>query len=271
MIRTRDFLLYVVVFVFVLMGLSYTLATGSKTVAAPKNTIVFNTEETSLRAVSNEAFDRDENLRRLREEIARGDGQISQGPPVFDSVDVPSSTIDDGETTSVNQDALVDSSTREVRYCPVQNDFTSVEARWPATGVRMSLEGATRQLFITETHETTVGSSTVATTSTTLMLSLPLVPPRTLANNCIDSAIVGVTDSGQLITNTDAWRFRGVPSSTLIGYARDGHPIYTTTADEAELDECGGIDTGVGYQYHLRQDELFILACFAALPQVFHN
>lgn len=60
-----------------------------------------------------------------------------------------------------------------------------------------------------------------------------------------------------------------VASETVVGYARDGFAIYGEGIDEELLDSCGGYDNGLGYRYHIRERELFVLGCFAAVPQRF--
>lgn len=41
-------------------------------------------------------------------------------------------------------------------------------------------------------------------------------------------------------------------STTLLGYALDGFPIYGPLSDVSALDECNGLTLNGSYQYHVR-------------------
>ena len=215
---------------------------------------------------SSEALDREANLEKLREKLARGEGEISQGPPVLTSVDVPSTTVVE-ETIEENPDAVLDEeivfSGRSQRFCPAVGDTRALAAGW------LDQTFTSGQLLATVEEVTLVGSSTATTTAQKVVFTLPATPVRGLSSHCLDDQVIGVTPSGSLLTNGDAVQFSALTSNILVGYARDGFPIYGAGVDENLLDSCGGYDTGAGYQYHLRQDESFVLGCFAATPAPF--
>ncbi|MFT5036800.1 MAG: hypothetical protein ACI9VM_000365 [Candidatus Azotimanducaceae bacterium] len=275
MIRARDFLLYILIFTFVVLGIFFTLSqdrdTSTDTESEP-NVVLSSTDGDEIHARENRAedIDRRANIAALQEKIANGEGLISQGEPVFTSVDTPTST-ENPEQNDVNQDAIVATSDRTAEYCVTQNNFsTSVNILNRNAGEFSISEGA-RILSADTVVDIVVGSSSVSTTTKKAVLQLPQNPIRGLASNCLDSEVIGIALDGTVIKNNETWKFRGAASSTLIGYSRDGIGIHGAGVDETLLDSCGGYDTGSGYQYHLREKELFILGCFAASPSVFEE
>lgn len=271
MIRTRDFLLYVVVLLFLLVGIGFTVAIQSS--GNTDNTLSAQVAKLNADSIDPEVYgngnvlNREANLQKLREKIAEGEGKIAEGEPVLYSVDSPSGTPQ--TQVSENLDALPERTEREPRYCPNVRDDILLSANWPAESVTIELvEGA--RLVRAEVEEMQqVGSSTAATTTSKVLLQLPVSPQRVFGNSCIDSEVIGVALDGSLIHNDETWRFRSASHESVIGYARDGFPIYGQGVDESLLDSCGGYDSGVGYRYHLREGELFVLGCYAGVPRPF--
>ena len=73
--------------------------------------------------------------------------------------------------------------------------------------------------------------------------------------------------NGQLIFNGEVSAYQGRGNNELIGYARDGYPIYGLTA--GEVDACGGLETPAGYRYVVSSDRSHLLGCYKAAPQTF--
>lgn len=267
MIKSRDFLLYVVVFCFIVIGIVFTIANDTRQKTGSESTpSVATTEGTELGAfLATDSIDRARNLALLKEKIAEGQGVISQGPPVMTSVDTPTTTERDDD---INQDSPAFLGERTVQRCQIQSPDT-ISATWPDTGVSIRATEGARLVQETAEVAATSGSSTATTTSLRTLIQLPTLPYKETVPRCIDSEIIGIAVDGTLIKNADTWRFRTVPASGLIGYARDGFPIYGAADDTYELDACGGTIVNGVYAYHLRSDELFILGCFAAMPHQF--
>jgi hypothetical protein len=79
---------------------------------------------------------------------------------------------------------------------------------------------------------------------------------------CVPSEVVGVTLSGSLMFNSDASFYRGYGQEYLIGYARDGFPIYGYY--EGPVDSCGGYMHSSGYRYTVSPNRDHIIGCFMA-------
>lgn len=95
MIRTRNFLLFVFVFTFLLSGIGGTILTNAWDSEAEAATVLKFDQSTSVvygaKAMEREV-PRDENINRLRDKLARGGGDIDGGEPIFTSVDTVVST-----------------------------------------------------------------------------------------------------------------------------------------------------------------------------------
>lgn len=266
MIRTRDFLLFAVALLFLLSGIAFTVAidrsSDARTLSA---NIALLSNEAPTVAPEKAGMDRASNIADLRARLARGEGVISAGPPVFESVDTKKV-----EATSVeeNPDAQTPETTSSVYSCPIETPYDSAIANWPRLGsVDIEVVEGARLVSTVREEVVTVGSSTIATTSREVLIQLPVSPFRGVGRSCIDNKVIGIALDGTLIRNDETWRFRSISPESVIGYARDGFPIYGPGVDEAQLDGCGGYDNGIGYRYHLRENELFILGCFSATPQ----
>lgn len=111
MIRTRDFLVFGLVFVFLLTGIGATVIAQSWSAGTQvANVIQFDgAREPSVMVGATsqvDEFSREENAARLRQKIAAGQGSTPSGGPVFTSVDTEVATTaplvtDDATTDSV--------------------------------------------------------------------------------------------------------------------------------------------------------------------------
>ena len=250
MIRTRDFLLFTVAFVFIFYGIAGTvwLDLSNKSANAPVTEIEFKTSKVVTGAVIKADEDnRQENIARLQAKLAKGEGNVSAGPPIFTSVDETPSTTSQIEAT----------------YCSGTTENHDSANAWPVGQVKnRAAEGA--RIFYTESFGQ-VGTTTAA--SEKVLLQLPITPLVGQESNCLTGEVVGVTISGALIYNDQPF---ALPRSGLVGYALDGFPIYGEAAWGAELDSCGGINSEFGYGYYLQSESDVVLGCFVGTPQKFN-
>ena len=263
MIGTRDLVLFVVTLLFLVVAIGFTIVlkqTGTDEVdSRAELTLSAGADVDSVEHTAD--IDRSARIAQLREKLAKGEGVIAYGEPVFESVDTRNATdTRDGTHMSV----------RSLNQCAVQRPYTNAIATWPTTSSVSIVTSEGARIVVAETEVSDGNSSsTDTTTQTRTLLQLPLRPATGAVDSCIDNAVIGVALDGSLIRNDETWRFRGLAAQSIIGYARDGVPIYAAGVDESRLDACGGYDPGTGYRYHLRNDELFVLGCFAAPPQPF--
>ena len=81
------------------------------------------------------------------------------------------------------------------------------------------------------------------------------------------SEVIGVTNGGVLMFNGDVNSYRKIPENALIGYARDGFPIYGVYKEK--VDECGGYDHPSGYRYTVSTQRDYIIGCYVGSVQKF--
>lgn len=261
MIRTRDFLLYLIVLGFLIVGAVYT-GLSERTVsemreilftavpAAPSST-VFTTEET---------ISLDARRAELQARLEAGEGQLADAPPVFVSVD-QLALQEQAEATSSLSDF---SGARAVQWCsgPLSSPLI---ARWPTNSQLTTVEGQ-RVLTSTQREIVQMGSSTETVVTEETFLALPIRTVRTSFASCLTDTLIGVTIGGQPLTNEMAGQFLGAGARQAIGYTRDGFTVFGPLEDDTLLDECGGQYVNGQYQYHVRVSEPFILGCYAGVP-----
>lgn len=161
---------------------------------------------------------------------------------------------------------------RTISACGGSEDGEALALRWPLHGLVIEEQEGARvvsEMVVTFAASTTSSSSAPLITKVPRAI-LPLYPYPSAVTNCLPSSAIGVTPDGSLIMNDEARRFAQVSSHTLVGYARDGYPIYGT-ASEASLDSCGGTDSSGSYRYYLseKSSEYGIITCFHGTPGTF--
>ncbi len=259
MIRTRDFLLFATVLLFLIIGISSTIVGGASLASVQQYISIpflVSNEEVPIN-LSDVADDRSAYIASLKEKIQNGEGQIVGGEAVLTSVD-------EGEAEDVEE-----ASTREVLACNGMVRPSDLTLRWKPSEIRLIELGSVRLVVQTKNSEVTVGSSTVATTTRKTIMSLPVRVARDSQDVCIEESVVGITPAGALIDNAQSILYTSLSADTLVGYAFDGFPIYGVREDTTLLDACGGTQELNGYRYYLRADEPFVLGCYAGVPAQF--
>jgi hypothetical protein len=166
--------------------------------------------------------------------------------------------------------AVVATTTTELPPAPDEADknveqrcaaYAPAGALWDPRGVRIEEAEGARIVYRDAPAQ---ASSTDMMNTRDVLLQLPLRSFSQGMQHCIPSDVIGITEGGSLIRNTDVGTYRVFGASMLIGYALDGYPIYGTTA--AKTDVCGGVTEGGQYRYHLSGDRKTIINCFAGSP-----
>lgn len=253
MIRTRNFLLYVLSMVFLVSAIGYTVAndTAGLSYSVPETVAFVQNEATAYGAIASDtANDRSAYIESMRQKIAQGLGKIDGAPVVFSSVD---DTPD--MSTQVAGGAAV-------AWCDVPERTDDVSAAWFQGAVALEDHGTVRAAV------QTLPAGAESDVPTRTLIELPKGSARAAYDTCLSHDIVGVGVDGTLISNYDTWRFGSYGEGVVVGYALDGFPIITG-GDASLLDSCGGADMGDGYAYRLRADSEVVLGCFAGAPTQF--
>lgn len=215
-------------------------------------------EEKSFSAVLPETdgqFNYDERVRELRKKIADSSLPESSEEPATSELATAATT------TTESDDAAEDDSSevvvREEKRCSL---YQVSNTPWDAREIKMQVsEGA--RIFYRAGAVTTVGSTTTAAKE--VLARLPIRNSGS-GSYCVPSDVIGITENGYLIYNTDVSLFASYGANTLIGYALDGLPIYGASA--VKTDECGGAVVGGKYRYVLDSARSTVIACYASTP-----
>jgi hypothetical protein len=243
MIRSRDLVIFVAVLLFLCVGILVTHLKATYFPLFSGAPVVFNLREDATTTFSVTASNRETN----REETE----------VVSIATEVPNAT----------------SSSLQVLTCDTTEDSASVMSLWPRSSVTIVVQDGVRSV-VYESESSAVASST-ATTSllqppavvTKTLVRMEMYPNKQPSATCVAGDIIGVTISGALLSNSDAQFYRQSSVDQLLGYAKDGFPVYGLYA--GEVDSCGGYMHPEGYRYTIREGSSFILGCYAGIPSVF--
>ncbi len=267
MIRTRDLVLFVLCLLVLVLAIMVTvLREGGRVATSLDVSAIPLTGPEGAEVVAGTELDRAGNLARLREKLARDTSSVTPAPDTFVE-DVPPEETD----TPIAEDVPT-----SARRCLYPDDVLPKIAAWPIGSVRVAVVGNERVAYTEETILVASSASTSPDTETpsevpevvrTELLALPINPVSLPTASCVPSDVIGVTPSGTLLLNNDARIWQKVNADTLIGYARDGYPIYGRY--DGEVDACGGYQHPSGYRYTIGGDRSHIVGCFVATPQSF--
>ncbi|MAZ56707.1 hypothetical protein CL653_02870 [bacterium] len=232
MIRTRDFLIYIGVLLLLLVGTTLTGVTRFSSTG-----IVFAEPNFDLIPVAPEAYvpEPDENK---ADRLAWFRSLIKVNP-------APSDDLENDDLSTL----------KSVEYC--SGHRTLIPSR-PIK--RLEVGGDEISLY-----------NDINTTEPFVVL--PVRSIRSTFDTCLPDNIIGVTanrvgDVWKPLLNSDISKYSNYQANQLVGYARDGFPIYGMAEDTQELDSCGGHYVDFSYRYQLQADAEGIILCYAGLPEL---
>jgi hypothetical protein len=264
--RTRDLLIYLGILFVLCAAIAYALISGSEKgggagggelslLSGPDAYTAINTKEETDRASI---------IDRLRKAIAQNDSGIIPEPSVEAPAPEPETPPEEG--------GAEEGSAASLMRCSAADMDAQMLQGYPLTGVSVALQGAARVVLsqpdVPETSASS-SSSTKSVPSPVKLLTLPLSPSPLLAAQCVPSDAIGITPYGALLYNSDVNLYRSYGAEALIGYARDGYPIYGTYG--GAVDSCGGYESAAGYRYTISPERSYIVGCFKAIPAPFTN
>jgi hypothetical protein len=269
MIRTRDVVVFVGALLVVLFGIALTLVFDARSSLNERSFITYfevgTTSEYTAYAPE-DMLDRSSIIERLRSALGSLQREVEPEPSVEES---PSRASDEPLERP--------ESPYGVLACG-GDDTQHVALRWPASNVEIRTLGAFRsfvhmqtQALPVSTLATTSSSSTLPRIETSLqeetLISFLAAPSIHATASCVPGDIVGVTVVGTLMRNADASFYKGYGAEYLIGYARDGFPIYGYY--QGAVDACGGYNHASGYRYTVTSDRPYLVGCFMGTPSSF--
>jgi hypothetical protein len=264
MFRTRDFILFFVTIVFLVMAIGATLwnklsEDRVNTSDLPQLSAVSDVDYAAEVVVGN-VLSRADKLAEMRQ-------KISESQDVYIGNGVLDEDLVNGNEVAIEDTAPIESV--GLSNCPAVIPYLGI---WPTLEVKSKLTEGSRVFYREEMVNVVVASSTGTTTELitasqiqeTPLLQLPINPTFSAQANCITSSVIGVAKEGSLIRNNESGLYGVFGEETLIGYALDGWPIYGTS--DRELDLCGGAAGPTGYGYYLSPDQTQVLNCFVSNP-----
>ena len=162
-------------------------------------------------------------------------------------------------TTSPDDDAA--SANGVVQQCPHYQSFVGV---WPAPVVIEEHEGA-RLVIHRHPDIDDVSPMEESLLQGEILLQLPTMRQPVGRPSCVASDVVGIARDGSLIRNNEYQAYGFFGADTIVGYALDGFPIYGRN-NAAQTDQCGGGMGVEGYGYILTSDRQAVLNCFSGHP-----
>ncbi|USN87765.1 MAG: hypothetical protein H6779_05200 [Candidatus Nomurabacteria bacterium] len=254
MMRTRDFLLFLLSAGFLVLAILIT-AKDDETNQEPVKLFEDGVEETIYSATV-DAFselNRAENLAHMREKLAENGVsqqvasaisatlETSTDLPLIDNVDLEDEVADENEPL----------------LCA---NYHTAAPLWTPQGLSFEVVEGARILY---------RHNDIATSGNQLngemVLQLPLRSTAQSAPSCISTDVVGVALDGSLIRNNEQNLYSIFGADSLIGYALDGFPIYGLN-ETVKADRCGGLGVGGQYRYYLSSERTSVLGCFAGVP-----
>ncbi len=250
MLRTRDFLLFLLTVVFLVVGIISTIDSNSQHSWYGFD-FMGGDHRYDAFLPENKSLDREERLEIMREKVAKVD--IDEN---LASVVVATISEDDEDKESSNDMGEMNG---EIKKCV---NYSNVQPVWSPAGLKFEVvEGA--RVFYREIPSLTNSTGTLPVREN--VLQLPLRSGSLGVSQCLDHSVVGVALDGSLINNEDYTAYKIFSAETLIGYALDGFPIYGLNAS-VKTDSCGGVLEGGQYRYYLSDKREGMIGCFAGEP-----
>jgi hypothetical protein len=269
MLKTRDLLLFVAIVLCLFAGITITYVQETLgSVVGDSRALLGSASgapETFIAETHTKEKNRTETIARLREAISQSGGSLATVNPSVEETSTEESLDDIDQTDAV----------AGIQRCGGGDDSVSAIEQWPLSNTAVVVKNGMRSVTHTSVVSvpqpvaTSSGSTTKPTFESKLvtLLEMPLYPPKMTEPMCIQSDAIGVTTAGSLLFNADARTYFNRDAKELIGFARDGFPIYGPY--EGAVDACGGYQHPEGYRYTLSLEREYVLGCFVGAPYAF--
>jgi len=259
MLQTKDFFLFILTLLFLLLAIAVTLQ-PSRSSGLLADAVSFSDPSESYVAVNADpGIDRNSIVDRLRSQISDSD-LIWRQPEIPDSGSLTDSVA-----------AVVSTSTDADITCVDYTDDILAAVTWPQDAL-VREQGGLIEVYVNEsvvgTTTQVVGTTTTIVATTTVVTEVVWSKLKQLQageSQCAASTYIGVAVDGTLLRNDAVAAYATTPTDTLIGYARDGVPIYGVYT--GEVDACNGYQHPSGYRYVLTPFSTEFIGCFSNPPQ----
>ena len=257
MIRTRDFLLFLISTAFLIVTIGVEFIHDAKDVYRDYNykSFTFSTTDnndpvTFSATVTTVPDTKAEKLVALRLALAEQDLIISQPEP-----EEPTTTND----ITIKEDEAI-MPTNSIQLC---KNYHPTFIPWTTAKILNEEREGVRVFYSLLTANTTGTSTQFESETVYAILPIREIPLNKPA--CISGDVIAIANDGSLIRNNEQKIYGVFGETTIIGYALDGFPIYGLSK-KYQTDVCGGILIDGSYRYYLNKDREGILGCFSGIP-----
>jgi len=268
MIRTRDFLIFIVIVLLLLSGIATSLVRDSgvviddmlsdsqllgAAVMIDEYEVIVPDEETT------EITSSEERLASMRERVRAYRAENDTTNERF--------VVREGEperalTVTQEEETGEPETSGPIRRCGSYQQFA---AFWPPQVVIEEHEGARLAIAPDPLSEDPATEAETALFSGEVLAQLPIPRQPSGSPTCVSMDVVGIAMDGSLIRNNEYQAYGFFGADTVVGFALDGFPIYGRD-DMVETDQCGGAVGTMGYGYILQSDRPAVLNCFSGRP-----
>jgi len=272
MVSTKELAYFLGIVLFLILGISLTIFLKSEAGSAllshtssslPENETTYATvtkagtsskegvtgEDIESEINKEEGFSRAENLKNMRAKIASNPELLKEAKssPLFIPTEKTTKDSDKKEEESNGKEV----SSGSIKTCAEQINLGN---NWVASGISFNEIGGIREVI--KTDSISGEKKTIAW--------LPALKTAS-GENCLNSSVVGIALDGSLIKNNENGLYNIFSKESLVGYARDGFPIYGLN-NSVKTDTCGGTIEGGQYRYYLSTERNGVLGCFSGSP-----
>lgn len=244
MIRTRDFILFLIAVAFLVLAIGFEVIQGIFT--SP-----FVGDSKIPRFGGGEGISPEAEIVLVAD--TRGD-RLAHLKEVIGAMVAPAAS------TVIEEEAVVATATEsapKVEEPFLCQKYQVYSGLWPTTKLSITEREGVR-IF----HQSPIGTTTDGIG--TVLIILPMREFPAASASCLPSDVVGIATDGSLIRNNEQTAYGVFDDTTLTGYALDGFPIYGVSTEAT--DKCGGKMTPSGYRYYLSLSRESVIGCFAAVP-----
>ena len=248
MLRTRDFLLFLLTVTFLVIGIVSAVDIETKQSWYSFNFISDDHKYEAFLPEKNE-LNREELLEAMKEKVAKVE------------INNNLATVITASDTESDSEVVVKEDSGGVNKCVGYNVADPV---WSPSGLKFDVVEGARILYREDVSANNLSSSTMPAREIVLQLPLRSVPFG--KTHCISRSVIGVALDASLIHNEDYTAYRVFGAETLVGYSLDGFPIYGLNKEEVRVDSCGGVVENGQYRYYLSSEREGMIGCFSGLP-----
>ncbi len=252
MVRTRDFVLFILILIVLVLAISVTAWFRSDTGQMAYWWNASDNQTTDAIEFSAQApaapDDYEDKLSRLRDKINE---RLSLRAPAVRETAVPEVADDSTQIPVV----ATTTATGRPQNC---DSYRSLNISWNPAMIKQENREGMRLYY------ETIALNEDGTEQINVRTALPMRTWQLMTTSCITYDVIGIAIDGSLIKNNEVSLYGVFGADTLIGYALDGFPIYGAGA--VSRDVCGGAQVDGFYRYVLDKASETIITCYSGVP-----